>query len=180
MNSNISQHKFIAQQSGAALFVSLVLLLILTVIGLSSAQRSNMQEQMAANTHVQHKTFNASESALGAFFAEANTGNKTDTDHILYKLRVNGKLEDLCINKDGQSETCDSSHLDGDKGSVVVAQLDAEVTNECNTLMCSGYSLGRSGSKIGCRIFEVNGRGAVNSSSTSTTLWAYEVTACAN
>ena len=52
------------QQQGIALFMSLVILLILTVLGVSSVQTTRMQELMARNSHDINIAFLAAESAM--------------------------------------------------------------------------------------------------------------------
>ncbi|MBT3562982.1 MAG: pilus assembly protein PilX [Gammaproteobacteria bacterium] len=52
------------RQSGVALFISLVMLLILTVLGLSSVQTTSVQERMARNARDTNLAFQAAESAL--------------------------------------------------------------------------------------------------------------------
>jgi len=52
------------RQSGVALFISLVLLLILTVLGLSSVQTTSLQERMARNARDTNLAFQAAESAV--------------------------------------------------------------------------------------------------------------------
>jgi len=52
------------RQSGAVLFVGLVLLLILTLLGLSSSNVSILQERMAGNLAQSNEAFQIAESAL--------------------------------------------------------------------------------------------------------------------
>ena len=52
------------RQSGVALFISLVMLLILTVLGLSSVQTTTLQERMARNARDTNLAFQAAESAI--------------------------------------------------------------------------------------------------------------------
>jgi type IV pilus assembly protein PilX len=52
--------------SGAALFISLVFLLILTVIGLAGMQNTSLQEKMAGHLRERSLAFQAAESALRA------------------------------------------------------------------------------------------------------------------
>jgi type IV pilus assembly protein PilX len=49
---------------GVALFISLVLLLVLTIIGVSSVQTSSLETRMARNEHDSLLAFQAAESAL--------------------------------------------------------------------------------------------------------------------
>jgi len=51
-------------QTGVALFMSLIMLLIITVLGLSSVQTTTLQERMARNARDSNLAFLAAESAL--------------------------------------------------------------------------------------------------------------------
>ena len=53
-----------SKQSGVVLFISLVMLLILTVLGLSSVQTTTLQERMARNARDTNLAFQAAESAV--------------------------------------------------------------------------------------------------------------------
>ncbi len=166
-----------SNQQGAALYVSLIMLIILTIIGLSAAQRSNLQERMAANLHIQNIAFNAAESAIGGFMREANTGNKSADGHIL-KVLYTSDVQNQCYDQSGVRGDCtDTNYLDADKASMVKAQLEVTQTHLCNQIACSGYSIGRSGS-TGCRIFRVNATGTVGTTVSEHTLWAYELNPC--
>jgi type IV pilus assembly protein PilX len=54
------------KQSGAALVVSLLILLVMTLIGVSSMQTTTMEEKMASNTREHQQAFEAAEAALRA------------------------------------------------------------------------------------------------------------------
>lgn len=56
----------ISRERGAALFVSLVFLLILTIIGLAGMQNTSLEEKMAGNMRDRSLAFQAAESALRA------------------------------------------------------------------------------------------------------------------
>lgn len=59
------QHKQLPQnQRGVALFISLVLLLVLTIIGVSSVQTTSLEVRMSRNEHDSLLAFQAAESAL--------------------------------------------------------------------------------------------------------------------
>ena len=55
---------FMRGQRGVALFISLVLLLVLTIAGVSAVQTTSLEERMARNTHDTLIAFQAAESAL--------------------------------------------------------------------------------------------------------------------
>jgi len=52
------------RQRGVALFISLVLLLVLTIIGVSAVQTTSLEERMARNTHDSVLAFQSAEVAL--------------------------------------------------------------------------------------------------------------------
>ncbi|VAW79504.1 hypothetical protein MNBD_GAMMA15-1214 [hydrothermal vent metagenome] len=52
------------KQSGAALVVSLLILLVMTLLGVSSLQTSTMEEKMAGNTRERQQAFEAAEAAI--------------------------------------------------------------------------------------------------------------------
>lgn len=52
------------RESGVVLFISLVMLLIITVLGISSVQSTSMQERMARNARDTNLAFQSAESAI--------------------------------------------------------------------------------------------------------------------
>ena len=62
----VKQHSLTSRQrnTGVALFISLVLLLLLTIIGISSVQTTTLEVRMARNEHDALLAFQAAESAL--------------------------------------------------------------------------------------------------------------------
>ena len=181
MNFSKFQQLNYRKQSGAALFVSLILLMALTIIGLSAANRSNLQERMASNLHIQNVAFNAAESAVGGFVVDSFTGNKLDINHVLYDLRITGSLNNVCYDNTGARKECGGVFLDSDRSAKTVSELSVDVVQDCNPRACGGFSLGNSASgSIGCRVYEISGTGTVGTKSETSTLWAYEVTACSN
>jgi type IV pilus assembly protein PilX len=55
---------FRKRETGVALFISLVLLLVLTIIGVSAVQTTSLEERMARNSHDNVLAFQAAEAAL--------------------------------------------------------------------------------------------------------------------
>ena len=56
--------KLKSNQQGIALFISLVLLLVLTIVGVSSVQSTSLEVRMARNAHDSALAFQAAEAAL--------------------------------------------------------------------------------------------------------------------
>lgn len=61
-------HSLKHQQQGAVLVVSLLVLLVLTLIGISSMNGSIMEEKMAANAQIATTTFQKAESSIRETF----------------------------------------------------------------------------------------------------------------
>ncbi len=57
-------HSFPQNQAGVALFISLILLLVLTIIGVSSVQTTSLEVRMTRNEHDSMLAFQSAESAL--------------------------------------------------------------------------------------------------------------------
>lgn len=71
----------LTKQSGVVLIVSLIMLLLLTLIGLSGMQETALEEKMASNSRDQNIAFQAAEAALreGEAFIEASaSANKSN------------------------------------------------------------------------------------------------------
>jgi hypothetical protein len=61
------------QQQGAALFVSLMFLFLMTIIGLNALNTSTSDERMALNTQHQQEVFHAAESAINVAKRDTTT-----------------------------------------------------------------------------------------------------------
>lgn len=61
------------QQTGSVLLLSMIILAVMTVLGLSLHSNSTLEEKMAANQMNNHKTFHASESAVDITVQDTDT-----------------------------------------------------------------------------------------------------------
>ena len=66
-------------QGGATLIVGLVLLLVLTVVGVSGMNTSTMEVQMAANTQFQQDSFQMTEDAIDIVLGTRNYSTNADS-----------------------------------------------------------------------------------------------------
>ena len=64
MTTRIVARSLPQRESGVALFMSLVMLLIITILGLSSVQTTTLQERMARNARDTNLAFQAAEAAI--------------------------------------------------------------------------------------------------------------------
>ena len=58
------------QQSGAVLIVAMIILLVLTLLGVTAMNTSSLQEKIASNTQEQVHAFQAAETGLNQAFAD--------------------------------------------------------------------------------------------------------------
>ena len=77
------QHS-IQKQQGATLFVALIILVVVTLIGVTAMKNANVEEQMASNLYQKNLTFQASESAV-----ESTINDPTNN---LIKLALNSNI----------------------------------------------------------------------------------------
>ncbi|HIF50721.1 MAG TPA: hypothetical protein EYQ42_04180 [Thiotrichaceae bacterium] len=70
----------IKNQSGAVLITALIMLVILTMLGLSSMTTSTMEERMAANSQEINRAFQAASSGLELVFSDEDAFNTTNTE----------------------------------------------------------------------------------------------------
>ena len=108
-----------SRQSGVALFISLVLLLVLTIIGVSSVQTTSLEVRMSRNEHDTLLAFQAAESALRD--AENNLLGITSTA----PFNNTGGLYQVADM--GDPENWDSTAVWGGGSSVVGEALDGTV-----------------------------------------------------
>ncbi len=67
------------KQSGAVLMTALVLLVIMTMLGLTSMTTSTLEEKMAANSQDINRAFQTAESGLEMVFSDENAFNTSNT-----------------------------------------------------------------------------------------------------
>lgn len=66
-----------SRQSGAALVVALIILLVLTLLGVSAMNTTSLEEKMAANSQEFNRAFQAADSGVAAAYRKVNTTNLT-------------------------------------------------------------------------------------------------------
>ena len=86
VGNNRSQHS----QRGVALIMSLVMLLILTILGLSSVQSTSLQQRMSLNARDSDLAFQAAESAVN----EAEGWMSTNTSLLVFQAANSNGLYD--------------------------------------------------------------------------------------
>ena len=68
-----------SRQSGAVLIVAMILLVVLTLLGVTAMNTTSMQERIASNTQEQVHAFQAAETGLNQAFADNNAYDITSS-----------------------------------------------------------------------------------------------------
>ena len=68
----VNNRRLTSQERGSALIVSLLILLVMTIVGVTTLNSTMMQEKMAVNSHDMITTFQAAEAAIGHGIADAS------------------------------------------------------------------------------------------------------------
>jgi hypothetical protein len=160
------------KQSGVALFVGLILLVVLLIIGVTAVRNSTFQEQMAANVHRANYTFSVAESGVSSLIEMANNGNELDPNHILFRARMAG-TQTFCVDANGNEGVCGSDFIDG---GAAQAQVSVMVFS-CRPIFCTGYSQGTEDGRIRCQTYQVDSTGSGFDVTERVQLWAIQLTA---
>lgn len=110
--------------TGVALFISLVLLLVLTILGVSVVQTTSLEIRMARNEHDTLLAFEAAESAL----RDAEAALEVTTSTFAYNNGGVGGLWDMPDVNDGNRWEDDAIWADG--RSIVAATAVSAVANQ--------------------------------------------------
>lgn len=120
-----------SSQRGAVLTVSLLLLLIMTILGITALSSSTLEEKMSANKMNQHITFHAAESAhegvlnnLNSLATAINTGGPETVNIDLNEPSVTSTA---VINYLGQGLP-EGFSLGENKGSFIAHRFDVQGT----------------------------------------------------
>jgi len=68
-----------SRQSGAVLIVAMIMLVVLTLLGVTAMNTTSMQERIASNTQEQVHAFHAAETGLNQAFADNNAYDITSS-----------------------------------------------------------------------------------------------------
>ncbi len=72
---NLGQCQAFANQRGMALIMALVILLILTILGVTAMTTSSLEEKMSGNIQEQNRAFHAAESGISKVVLDPNAYN---------------------------------------------------------------------------------------------------------
>ena len=160
-------------QRGAALFISLVILLVLSVIGISAMRGGLLQSLMATNMQQQEVVRSAAESSTSTVWAIATEQQRADGSVLVLSAESPDRTFTGFIDGSG-AITLEEAQLDDDgeradpvlTSQVVVAFLD------CAPTACGPSSIVLSpASPVQCYAFRVDGNTTVGDTQGSVSSW---------
>lgn len=123
------------QQRGAVLIISMIILLILTLLGVTSMRSSALQERMAGNTRDKHLAFEAAEAAL------------IDAEDFLSTIATTGAFDtdgsDGLYNDDIRADTIPPGIVITDKGIADRVDWDGSVDPTMSFLTATNIGTGQ-------------------------------------
>ncbi|MEE2731116.1 MAG: PilX N-terminal domain-containing pilus assembly protein [Pseudomonadota bacterium] len=105
------------QQHGAALLIALLILLMVTLMGVSAIKSGLFHERMAFNAQADEMAFHAAETAIGGVTGEAQRNSQFVSDLV----NVNGNAQVHCVSKSsGLAEgACDNADTLDERASLL-------------------------------------------------------------
>ncbi len=153
----------INQQSGTALIVSLVILLVLTIIGVSSISNTNLEERMAQNFQTSAITFQAAESAINSIINASNRFSTAGDKNPFYTETNDPTLATI---NTGTNVITDVTNLGLTKNPTLVTNnhLNNVNTNITATMEYTGYGAcpGMSSDSFICYFVEINTNASID------------------
>ena len=120
------------RQQGVALFVALILLLAITLLGVSSLKSGIFHERMSVNSQADTLTFMATESSINSIISFAWQIGQNDVDESFFAESILGAGQRNCIAKDAVLDgdcTVDNT-FDRRASGILIAQADTEYDGE--------------------------------------------------
>ncbi|HEY5602337.1 MAG TPA: PilX N-terminal domain-containing pilus assembly protein [Gammaproteobacteria bacterium] len=152
------------QQAGAALVVSLMMLLALTIISLSAVSNTNLEERMAHNFQQSVLVFQASESTIERVINLGDVGGAGVNANPFYD-EVDDPLV-TAINAGLNDTSTTISHDNDPNGYLANATLTSTATvSYIGTNACPETSLG----ELTCYAFDVTSTATIDATSTTET-----------
>lgn len=155
-------------QSGAALFVSLIILLILSIIGISAVRGGLLQSLMAANAQQAEMTFSVADAGTGATL---NAIRMQETDpNGLVNTAMQGMNPQIFVDSTG-TISVDAVNFDADlpNPSMTVTTLTSYI-NSCDKTLCPGMDISVD-SSVGCHLLSIDSNSTVVDTNANVTLW---------
>lgn len=143
-------------QKGAALLVSLVILMILSVIGISAVRGGLLQSLMSANAQQDVSTFRGADAGAAAIYQALAQDKISDNGFPNLLMSAGGAEIERYVQEDG-TPTANESYLDG---AVAAAKVKTSSTymgsieSYCHS-DAGSIKVGPSSAKISCNVFRI-------------------------
>lgn len=125
------------RQQGVALLVSLIILLVLSLIGLSAMRGGLLQTLMASNAQQAEMAFSAADSGVGAVVSWANNEGG-GTGSLIATAATTGAMQTRFVDSAGDLVP-DETALDADRDAALTT-VQADLTHLGCLATCPGYS----------------------------------------
>ena len=112
--------RFENRQNGVALFITLIVLLIVSVMGLGALRMSLSQSKISLNTRMETMSFQAAESGIRGVLLEASSSNIATSTNVIGATLALG----VCTDKTSTSTACVVYRC--------VTQADATIAGACS------------------------------------------------
>lgn len=113
----MKQGSTMKRQRGAALLVALMILLIVSVIGISAMRSSSFSAKVAMGTQLDAMAFEAAETAIGQTLDKLLAADAASADDVTQLM--NGEVLAWCIKSDGIfKKPCDAADVMDSRGMV--------------------------------------------------------------
>lgn len=157
-------HCNLPRQHGAVLIVSLLILLVLSIIGVSSLSNTNLEERMSSNFQHTMLAFQAAESAIAKIIHDGDPGGAGVNANPFYDKASDPLITALDAGLDDTSTTV-AQNMDP-AGYLKGADIDTSSTVSYKGVrqLCPGFGVG-----INCLRFEISTDVAIDASTTNLT-----------
>ncbi len=162
------------KEHGAALFVSLVILLVLSIIGISAMRGGLLQSLMAANVQQQQIAKNVADAGVSATWAVATEQQRIDGGVLSAAAAAGGDAVTFYVDNQGDLGA-DAVKIDDDglrDEPALESRIDLVYVG-CAKQLCGASSLvqGSASASLECTAFRADGAGTVGDTSASVSGW---------
>lgn len=157
-------------QKGSVLLMALVILIVLSLIGISAMRGGLLQNLMAANSQQAAIALNAADAGVESLYVTAaDEGFMTGG---LLATAFTGAAVERFLDESGALTEEEDSMLDSDRGDRSAVASSVTLEGGCAQaypLMCSGFSA--DSTTVQCYVFTSTGTGTVADTSTQVRQW---------
>jgi len=148
-------------QKGAALIVSLLILVVLTLLGINSIGGSNLEERMAQNFHHTTLAFHAAESSINTVLSISNPEASS------YNAS-NDLLNTALLAGIGNTSTTATYNMDPGNTLPNTSLNTTTTISHIGISACPQSSMGQNANSVACGYFEINADASISATHTST------------